>query len=408
MFTGENKFLLIFSQKSFLYCFLTVSSAFFYVWMCVQKKQKIHLCRFDIMLITSFFLLMICINVKILQDDVTYGQEVFLWCLIISYFMLKVCGRREGKYLNLILISSIPLCLESVKYILSGTDFILDISVLSGHTEDVMSFFLLVSCTASVLYCNEKNNKWKKFYLSMALLNYFVLLLQNDIVAICLMLLFLLSIPVVFPATVSLVRRNLFLCFMFLLILSNSLLLQYVKGISLRANLDLRYSIYIELLLACTGVLVFQYWEKVPKDIDSNYILMKKFPKWYRRTASVVCSILLICILIGNRMDGFPEQFGLKTWRVFASLWQNSVNISESVYQQLLGNYGVIGFFLFLFLSVLMLERITKQWQRANILRKIYFSLSVLFFVQTFFYQIQPISTPAFLVLLALSLSEKE
>ena len=171
---------------------------------------------------------------------------------------------------------------------------------------------------------------------------------------------------------------------------------------------DLKNGSILALLTIIVLAFICQYWEKVPKDRDPDRVLMKRFQKWYRRAIAFVLFILTAVVLTGNRMEGITDRFGIKTLKVFAASLQSSISSAESFYQQLLENYGIVGCFLWSFLSVLFLEKIIKVWRNADVVRKQYLSLSVLFLVQTLFYRLQPVSTPAFVVLLALALSEKK
>ena len=410
MFFSEDRILLIFSQKTLIFCALTICAALCCIGLYGRKMfhVKLRLSWADILLAVAVVLLVIWTFVKIFHSDMSYEQEAFLWCLIASFFLLKFFGRREGSYLNLFLFSGILICIDSIVYILSGTDLFLGVSAMFEPLQDASSYFLLASCMASVLYCNEKREKWRKLYLIVSLLGYIALLLHKDTISVCLLGLFLLCIPIVFSPTVSLIRRNLLLCFAFLFIMSSIPLLQYASNISLKEQYDLRYSVYIDLFLASAGVFICQYWEKVPNDRDPDQILMRKFQKWYRRAAAFVLFILTAVVLTGNRMEGITDRFGIKTLKVFAASLQSSIGSAESFYQQLWENYGVVGSFLWSFLCVLFLEKIIKAWRSADVVRKQYLSLSILFLVQTLFYRLQPVSTPAYVVFLALALSEKK
>ena len=410
LFFSDDRILLIFSQRSFIFCVLTICTALCCIGLYGRKQlfSKIRMSWTDILLTVAVVLLVIRAFVKIFQNAMSYEQEAFLWCLIASFFLLKSFGRRESNYLNLFLLSAILICLESIKYILSGTGFFLGVSAMFDPSQDAASYFLLVSCMASVLYCNEKGEKGGEFYLLVSFIGYFVLLLHEDTVAVCLLGLFLLCIPIAFSPTASLVRRNLFLCFAFLLIMSSIPLLQYASDISLKKHYDLSYSAYIDLFLAFACVFICQYWEKVPKDRDPDQILMRRFQKWYRRAVAFVLFILTAVVLTGNRMEGITDRFGIKTLKVFVASLQSSISSAESFYQQLWENYGVVGSFLWSFLCVLFLEKIIKAWRSADVVRKQYLLLSVLFLVQTLFYRLQPVSTPAYVVFLALALSEKK
>ena len=75
---------------------------------------------------------------------------------------------------------------------------------------------------------------------------------------------FLLLLPLFYQPTVTLIKRNLVLCFVFLGIMTNLPLLQYLTDVTLHENILTRYGIYIDLFLLCLGGGIKAYWKKVP------------------------------------------------------------------------------------------------------------------------------------------------
>lgn len=114
--------------------------------------------------------------------------------------------------------------------------------------------------------------------------------------------------------------------------------------------------------------------------------------------------IFMVCLLIGNRISELPERFGIKTLKTFNMSLLQSIQTNKSLFQILLEDYGVIGGFLWSCLVIMFMKRIINQWKKVDLLVKVYLMVTVLFLVQTFFYKLQPISSPLYIIVLALGL----
>ncbi len=398
------------NPKVFIYFSLTLISLIYCIFETGKSngEPKFFFHKNEFIILFLIILLTILALINIFRKDIRYEVIIFDGCLLISYCLIKNFGKININSLNLLLISAVPLLLESTQYILTGTDFFLGVSNIFEHPEDIITYFLLVPCVASLLYCNEKRRKWRFFYFTLASWGSLLLVSQKNIPSIIMLGMFFVFIPIWELPTVTLVKRNIFLLTSFLFGISCITLLQYFTFTDLMPHYDLKNGSILALLTIIVLAFICQYWEKVPKDRDPDRVLMKRFQKWYRRAVAFVLFILTAVVLTGNRMEGITDRFGIKTLKVFAASLQSSISSAESFYQQLLENYGIVGCFLWSFLSVLFLEKIIKVWRNADVVRKQYLSLSVLFLVQTLFYRLQPVSTPAFVVLLALALSEKK
>lgn len=406
LFLVQDHILQIFTGKALLYYVVTFFSSAVYLFFLSRKTvvYAFGLSRTECLFLLAALLLMIKAVVRIFQGDMGYEKEMFLWCLIGTYFLLKSFDQACRYYLDLILFSAFLLQAGAIKYFIWGGESIPGVDKLCTWPEAGASYYLLAACTASVLYCSEKRKKWDKFYFIMAVFGYLTLFLLGDMGAICLAFLFLLAIPLAFPATVALVKRNLALGFSFLFIGSNLPLLQYIKNSLLKDRYDLGFGICIDIFLCLMGILISRHWEKVPVDRNPDAVILKRLRSWYARAVTAIILLSLICLLAGARLDGLPERFGIKELKAFGTALGKAASGAQSFPMAVLGDYGTIGCGLWLGIVILLLERVKKRWQSADGKRKNYLMLSALFLAQTFLYRIQPVSGPVYMIIMALAL----
>lgn len=408
LFLVQDQVLHIFTTKALLYYAITFLSAVLYLFFLSRKMAAYAsgLCRTECLFLLAALLLMSKAVVRIFQGDMGYEKEMFLWCLIGTYFLLRSLGRSPRYYLNLILFSAFLLQAGAIKFFIWGGESIPGVDRLCAWPEAGASYYLLAACAASLLYCREKRKGWEKCYLIMAGFGYLTLFLLGDMGAICLTVLFLLAIPLAYPATVSLVKRNLTLCFCFLFIGSNLPLLSYAKDSLLEGRYDLELSIYIDLFLCAAGIFISKYWEKIPGDRNPDAVILKRFRRWYERAAATVILFMAVCLLAGERLSGLPDRLGTEGFKTFGEALRKGISGAQSFPAALLEDYGMLGFGLWLGIVILLLEKGKKGWREADEMAQNYLMLSGLFLVQTFLYRVQPVSGPVYVIVLTLALGK--
>ena len=186
----------------------------------------------------------------------------------------------------------------------------------------------------------------------------------NDIVSICIIGVFLLIIPLLFLPTISLVKNNLNLIFNFLYIFSCITFINYIGKINNFLQFKLQYGIYMDLFLLLLGVGIFIYWNKVPKNANPDYVIMKKFKDYYKIALYVSGIIFVSCIVIGYRIQEIPVTMGIQTCKVFVISLIQSINKNEGIIEQLLKDWGLTGVILWIFLIVLLMEYIKKSGKK--------------------------------------------
>lgn len=407
LYLSQNVILFNFTNKTFLYCVLTFLSAFLYILTEKRASVRRTFRREEIVLGLAMILLAIYAAVKFFCNQMTYEKEVFLLYLITAYFLMKGIKQISRHYLNLILYSAVPLLIGALVFLLTGKDSVLGITDFLEQSEAIGSYLFMVICIGTLLCCVEKKRKMAFFYGILSICGYFVLLLLGDAMGVCLTVIWLIIMPVLFPPTVILIKKNLILCFAFAIILSNMPLLQLGENIQMNVQYNLQYSVYINLIISVAGIFICRYWDKIPKEREPEQILMIKFQLWYKQVAVFLLSVLLLCTLMGNRMMEVSGHIGVEILKSFSSALEKAIMQNESFYQQLLEDYGLVGCFSGIVLCVLFGSQIKRKWKKAGGTRRIFLAIGVAFWAQTFFYQLQPFSTPAFVIILSMALAAR-
>lgn len=406
LFLFDDKILSIFNGRILLYYLLTLLSAVFFLYFYKKSPEDspVKLSILDIAFIFSGLCLMIRAVVRIFQNDMGYEKDAFLWCLIGCYFLLYTVSGKYKHYLTLLLLPAVFLFTALLVYYLKGKELIIGIEALVRQTEGTSSWLILTAAVSSLLYCLENGRYRQIFYLLMSGLEFLLLFLNHDTTAICITGIILLIIPLAFIPTAPLVKKNLLLCFLFLVIAGNYPLLLYTKESGANGQYNLRYGIYIDLLLSIIGVFICKYWDKVPKNRDPEGIIMKKMQRWYGQAAAAVGIMLTAVVIMGSRTADLPDKFGISVLKSFSSSFLKSMHENMSFFQFLLEEYGLIGCMIWICLIILIIRQLLKQWKNAESILKVLIILSFLFIAQTFFYNLQTISTPIYVIILTFAL----
>lgn len=406
LYMTDAKALLIFREKLFLLYLLALVTGILLIVAIANgtADYKTILNKIDIFLILLLLPLILKVIVRIFQGDMTFEKETFLWCLIGIYFLLRGFKTEYQYYVRLFLYASIFLYAGLLGYLLTGTDSWLGIEIMFRQPGAVPSFLLLACGCSSLMYCLYDEKGWDVFYLILSGVGFASIFLYRDMVTVCLMGLFLMTIPVVFRPAVKLVKKNLILCFLFLFAGSNVPLLQIMDWVKIEHPYDLRYSVYMELFLAVAGLALCQYWSKIPQNIDPDKVVMRKFRKWYIQALALSGSVLLSCLLMGERLNALPDKWGITGLKLFGSELRRSVAGNESFIHYLLAEYGIIGCILWLLLGILVIKRLIRQWKKTDCSVRLMCMIGILFWIQSFVYQVQPETAPVYVIFLTFAL----
>lgn len=406
LFLDRDRIKTFFTSQSALYYIITFLSATVYIIMIVKKRTgyRKKLRTLDIALSFVFLGLGIRVIMRICQKITVDYSDIFLIFLIITYFLLRTVKNGYRYYINLIVFSAAVLYSGLLCFLISGQEEVLGIDAVLRWPEAISSWILLVICSSSILYCMEDKKGWQYFYFIITGLGFLYLSVYSEFVAICLTGLFLLIIPMVFPPTVTLIKKNLILLFLLFFTISNVPLLGYFKWIQVENTYNFGYCMYIDLFLAAAGCVICQYWKRIPNEINPDTIIMIRIKKWYGRILTAAVIILMAGVLTGGRMETIEEGFGVEAGKEFIKILTEAVMNNKSMFLFLFETYGFIGNIVWICLMVMIIRQLRKQWRNADRDIRIIIMLSFLFLIQTFFYQFQPFSTPLYIMLLTFAL----
>ncbi|WP_092323859.1 SH3 domain-containing protein [Butyrivibrio sp. YAB3001] len=357
----------------------------------------------NMIMIASFLLLLIVLAVQLF----TTSAELPHTYLYIGCFLLTFCvfflGRGTKYYLQLGVAATGILYLSLFRYIFTGITTILASENLATKPTYLMPLLLLGIGSSSILYILESDKRMEKVYLVHAAAGLVIMFLYGDMVGYALMLLFIMSIQFISRPTIPFMKKNMILLFLFGFCASNAPLLTYFNAAGVTKTFDLEYSIYIDIVIAVLGLLVTNYWEKIPKDYDANRVLMKRFSKWYRVGMIIVLMILAIAFVFGSRGASLGDALGGKALKGLATSFWKSISKSNGELWHVLDVYGVVGIAAMILLGMVLVNRIVLAWKHDGLdeLDKGYVLIATLFIIQSLFYPYSAASTPIFMIFTA-------
>ena len=392
------------TEKELLYYILTLAVALLCIPAYIKSRNRTrrkwnHL---DRILFFSAILLVGkgCLDIVFGNKDLKF--EIFLFCMIGSFFILKNFQGKSYQYLNIWLLSFLIICLDLLYCFLTGNSGLLGADVLLKQADAPLGILLVFGISA-VLYENENRNAWRKFYFFVFALGSIVLSLLDDMKIFSIASLFLLSMPLFFLPTVSFVKRNLILCFSYFGIVANLPVLYYMTDLETsKESFFFRYGIYIDILLICIGFGIQAYWKKVPYDRNPACILMKKFQKWYKKIIFLMILFEFVVIGIGEKLQEIPVFEGSEfVSNIYVELMDFHRSFPLSITESL--GLGGIVFWLVIFWEIYQRVRI-KSEDTEN--RKIYKILAILYVIGSFFYDIGIFVGPEGIILLSFAVTD--
>ena len=401
LFLASKQILGNLTEKTLLYVLMTCVTAVIFILLVSRGRVlcRVQIVKSELILLMAAILLVLWTAGTVLRGSMEFESAVFLCCLIGTYFLLRFAPGRSAYYLRLLMAAGLVLDAEILAYYFSFTENT-DIRLLLAQPEGTASWLLLAACVASGMYCVEEGERASIFCLAAAAISYLVLFFYQDPVAICITAFFLLMLPLILPATAYLVKRVLLLSFVFLILLSNVPLVQYVGIYRGEMRMTLEYSVYLDLFLGIAGIWVLRYWERVPSERDPKKVVMRRFRRCFVYALSVLGMLTAGCLFYGDGGSSFsPVLSG-----VGAGIRQ-SLEANQNMIEGVLNDYGIPGGIVWGLVFAMLGMLIAKGWKKAACgLDKVYLMLSALFLFQSFFYGFQPISSPIFVILLVLAL----
>lgn len=408
---GETFYGLTF--RLMLFGFLTGTVAVMYIVLLLKKKVFVrkYLCRIDICILAVLLLSITRILMQTVQNRGNYEVCFLVSVCAFAYFILSAEGGTDGfaytRLLDLFLSACGVIYTVMLLRFLAFPQLSEPIGLLSDDVTALRAFLVFSMTVSVLLYCSNRNTKKDRMYLPIAVVGFFLLFIQKDLIGILLISILFLMIPLVFLPTAELIRRDLIMAFLFFFLLSNMpLIVNYSNFLKIELQYDIKVSIYLDFFLAIAGVFIFSYWERVPKDMPLDRIIMK----WLQKVFSFlfrVGGILLAAIWCMDSLEGVEDGFGIAMLASFSQTLKETVSAADGTFGQALREYGIPGLILTAVTFAAILFRLKKRYDHSAE-SALLTTVAVMFLIQSFFYPQQVVTTPLYAVLVTFALIYKK
>ena len=276
--------------------------------------------------------------------------------------------------------------------LITGLKTPLRIEQLAARPGELTPLLLLGCAVTSVLYLLHRSERYAMAFAALSAVGYVLFFFHGDMVAFFLLGLFLLSLPLCFNETLGILKKSLIQLLIFGLAASNTALLTYfsLKGSGDR-TFSLENSIYIDLVIAVTGLFVSRYLDRFAEDADPQ----TEIPGMHRayrtlRYAVIVGTILLL--MTAKRLSGMSPKWGLDAVQALATGLQKATEARQGEWLPVLSSYGLIGLAVPCVLAGAILYTLWQRRQDADRMQRLWGLMMVLFIAQSIFYRFYPTS----------------
>lgn len=332
---------------------------------------------------------LLCIIGKLLQswDKSVPNYQFQVTCITLSflYFLFKEVKELKEWYFDLVIYSGLLIMGYMLFCYLCNMQ-------MAGIPADIMSdsgqaaSYLLLPCVISVYrYCICRDRLRSVFYLLTAAVGFFTLLINRSIVSLWIMAAVFILIPIVMRPTAELVKKDMQLCFIFFFMMSNmSLLTNYTQLIQKETNWSLEHSVYIDLLIAVGGVLFFGYWDKIPKEIDKEKLVLRKMRRGYILTLKLMGLVFLSFVMGGDKWKALPDTMGTRIVSSFAVPLIDEIGNSRNIWISCMENSSISALAI-LILAGILIRRVLRNHNFAKPLTGGFLIVAAVVFMETFF-----------------------
>lgn len=257
------------------------------------------------------------------------------------------------------------------------------------NTGATASYLMAVAVLIIFSYCTCEDKMQSYLFLMSATMNFFVLLINKNIVSIWLMIGILLWIPVLFRPTAELIKRAMQLLFVFAFLLCNmSLITNYTSMLAVGVSYNLEISVYLEMLLAIGGLVFFHYWDRLPEGTDLTKISMLKLQRRINVVLGTYVVIFIGIILGGSCWQNLPEEGYRTVIKGITVSLIDEINSTDSLFYICMNKGGVIVFGAAVFLFYKLMKRLRRKYHPDKPVTNILIILTMLFLIECFVWKL--------------------
>lgn len=315
-----------------------------------------------------------------------YGFQVTCITLSLVYFLLKEVKDFKDWYFDLILYSGLLVMGYMLFCYLCDMQMAEILPEIMNDSGKAASYLLLPCIVSVYRYCVCRDRIRNLFYLMIAIVGFFTLLINYNISSLWIMAVTFLAIPVLMRPMAELIKRDMQLCFVFFFMMSNmSLLTNYTQLIQKEMTLSLEHSVYLDLLIAVGGVLFFRYWDKIPEEINKEKLILRKMSRGYLFVLKLVGIIFLSFVMGADRWKQLPDTVGASMVKSFAVPLVNEIRNGKNAWVICVENSGMSALLILIF-TALLIGRFIKNHSSSKPLTGIFLIIALVFFMETFLF----------------------
>ncbi|GFI48011.1 hypothetical protein IMSAGC019_03337 [Lachnospiraceae bacterium] len=319
------------------------------------------------------------------EEKTDYNFNILMIVLATLYFWFSSFKLFEKWYLDVILYANlIIICIFLLCYVCS-MNFSWLAGGMIGNSGRAASYLLIPCIVSTYQYCMGRDKFRSGFYFASALVSFFALFINHNIVSFWLMGAVFIGIPVLFRPTAELVKRDMQLFFCYIFFLSNmSLIANYTSLFQVPLSFDLEHSVYLELLLAIGGAFFFTYWDKIPEGIDLNKLVLRKMRRQFHFLLKLIGVLFAGIILGGDRWRESGEKIA-SFIAGFAFPLVEEVRRGKSGFVFSMEESVISGLLIFV-MAVLLLIRMQKNYSFGKPQTGLFILVSYVFLLQLLFW----------------------
>lgn len=332
---------------------------------------------------------------QLIVNPMDCADSVKALTLCIVYYALRQC--RETVMEDMVLLFSITNAIISVMllwHFLVNPNVSIPIGLLLQDNA-ILSWLILMITINVTGYCiYEGKRVW---YGSNAVVGFFLLFIQKNVIAIGIVILLCLMLPIVYAPTKALVQCAMQMLFACTFLLCNmSLITEYTGLIKIEAFYDLEVSVYMELVLAVFGIFFFYYWDRYTAKEDDDRKQLPELKEFLKKTcvvAGILISVFWAAVIKGSTAI-VPEV----TEKVIEQGKMAIVSQTGS-FEMAACRYGVLGVGAVLFLYYTIIScLITRRKPKVTRHQKLFRMVTGVFVVQSLFLTQSMVSLPIYMI----------
>ena len=368
--------------------------------------------RIDIAIIVLFAWNLLSVIGKLFQGSekgaIDYQFQVIFITLSMWYFMLKETKEFKTWYWDVILYAGLAVTGVMLFFYLGNMELAVNLPELMNDSGRAASYLLLPCIISVCRYCMCRDKMRSVFYLMIAVVSFFALFINYNIVSLWLMAIVFLAVPVLMLPTAELVKRDMQLCFIYFFMMSNmSLLVNDTELIQKEMSLSLEHSVYLDLLLAVGGVLFFTYWDRIPEDADRERLILRKMRRGFRFVLKMLGIVFFSVALGGNRWKQLPDTMGSSIVKSFAVPLIDEIGKNKNAWIYCMENSSISTLILLIF-AAMTISRLRKNYGFDKPQTSVFLVIALVFLAQLFFFVPSVNVLPVYLLMLVMAAFYRE